>query len=84
MKRDAIGTGIDKGFSKPPWRLNHHMDVDLKRCDPTQGLDDRHTIRQVRYELAVHDIQMECLDPSLFEPLDLSLQIGKIAQKQRG
>ena len=25
-----------------------------------------------------------CLDPSLLETLDLSLQIGKIAQKQRG
>jgi hypothetical protein len=34
--------------------------------------------------VAIHHIQMQGFDTGLLEPLDFSLQIGKVAQQQRG
>ena len=34
--------------------------------------------------MTIHHIQMQGFDAGFFEPLDFPLQVGKVAQEQRG
>jgi hypothetical protein len=60
------------------------VDVDLQFRNPSQRLDDRHPIRQIRHEMTIHDIQMENLDAGFLKQFHLALKICEIAKEQRG
>ena len=57
---------------------NHEMDVERDIGNLLELLDMRHTDREVRHEMPIHDVDMHVTCPALFDHLDIGLQVHEI------
>ena len=54
------------------------MDVERDIGNLLELLDMRHTDREVRHEMPIHDVDMHVTCPALFDHLDIGLQVHEI------
>ena len=64
--------------------FDHEMGIERQFRAAAQGFDDRYAEGQVRYEMAVHQVEMDAVGPLPFNVLDFFGQAGKISRQYRG
>ena len=75
---------VAKARGETPRRLDHQVDVEKQVRALAQALYDREAQRDVRHELAVHDVYMQPIRPCGGNLVDLAAELCKVGREDRG
>ena len=82
MDREDVGTEAGV-VGQPAIRFGHHqMDLDRDRCRAANRLDDHLSVRQLRDEHTVHDVEVDCSGAGLLEPRDFGRQMAEVTEEE--
>src|SRR3990172_8836249 len=79
-----VRAGLDKRRNVPVRVRNHEMDMERHFSHIPDRLDDQRTNRDVRHEVAVHDIDMQQMRAGFFNPANVFAERREISGKYRG
>jgi hypothetical protein len=57
------------------------MDFQRQACDPPERLDNGYPHRNVRYEVSVHDIDVDAIRPGLLRLAHVLAQVGEVSRE---
>ena len=83
VNRDDVRPRLLKAFHIIFRLGDHQMRVQRQIGKTPQRLDNRQPVGQIRYEIAVHHIQVQCLHSRRFQTPNFALQVAKVAEQQR-
>ena len=74
MDRDPGGAGLHERLDVRIRVLNHQVDVERHGGDPVDGPHDQRTERDVRHEMAIHDVEVQQIGAAALDGRDLGRQ----------
>lgn len=83
MDRDLVGSRSNKGFDMLVRVVEHEMNIEEKRRLRAEVFDDLRTESEVGNEVAVHDIDVQPLDPGRFGCIDSVDKTAMIGSEER-
>ena len=83
MHGQIVGAGGGELTQEDIGIRNHQVNVEGKLGHFLQRFDDRWTDRQVRYEMAVHDVDVQQIGSASFDRGHFVGQTGKIGGENR-
>ena len=84
MDRDVVGAGAGEVGDIPLGAGDHQMDIDRQRGRLADDLDDRRPQRQVRHEVAVHDVDVDPVHSGVLHGPHLVREMTEVSGKDRG
>ncbi len=79
-----VGPGLGKRVQEPIRLLDHQVDFQGNRGDRPQPADDHGTKREVWYEVAVHDVNVNPVSPRGHDLSHLLSQPALVGRQDRG
>ena len=83
MNRDPRRSGVDERLDVAIGVENHQVHVERNLGHLVDGLHDQRSERDVRHEMAVHDVQVQQVGATPFDLGDLRCQRGEIGREKR-
>ena len=84
VHRQHICPGVHEVVQVTVWLLDHQVHIERACGDPLDGADDRLADRDVRDEVAVHDVDMNLVGAAPFRRGDRVAQNGEIRRENGG
>ncbi len=84
MHGDDVGAGLGEGFEIGIARRDHQMHVERLLGVGPDRFDDVGADRNVRHEVAVHDVDMNPVGAGCVHRADFLAELGKIGGEDRG
>src|SRR5215510_14997711 len=83
MHRQIIAPCLDKRWQEHVRLLDHEVDIERQIRHCVEGFDDRRPDGEIGHKVPVHDINVNQVSASGFDPADLFSQAGKISGEDR-
>jgi len=83
VEGQVVRPRVGKRLNKSARLVQHQMDIQQEVRHGPDFFDHDGPEREVRHEVAVHDIEVEEIGPGVLDPGDLIGQVGEIRRQNR-